>query len=266
MKMRTKITYLILLTIMAIVATAMLQKYPQDPGFHRFADDRNIMGVPNFWNVISNLPFLFVAFYGLSSLNKFNSPFSIKIIQAVLFTGVLMTGLGSAYYHLHPDNDTLVWDRIPMTIVFMSFLCATVSQLIDTKAGAILLAPLVLIGVCSVLWWHHTEILGDGDLRFYAFIQFYPMLFIPLIMILFPGVISKRELRFVVSVIGWYLIAKGLEHFDREIYSITNTISGHSLKHIAAGVATWYIVKIFSRDYDQPRAFRHGAHTSQQLF
>ena len=248
MKFNTRIIYLLLLTAMAIIATAMFPVWPQDPSFHRFADNRTMLGIPNFLNVVSNLPFLFVGSFGLGMLNKFRVPVSLKFILVILFAGILMTGVGSAYYHYAPDNDTLVWDRIPMTIVFMSFLCATISRLINLRAGALIVVPLVLIGVSSVLWWHYLEIQGNGDLRFYGFIQYYPMLFIPLIMILFPNAISKKELRFLAWVIAWYVMAKIFERLDKQIFDAVRFISGHSIKHLAAAVATWYIVKIFSRD------------------
>ena len=50
-------------------------------------------------------------------------------------------------------------------------------------------------------------------------------------------------------VVIWYVFAKLFEHFDKEIYATTGFISGHSLKHIAAAVATWYMVNSFSRKY-----------------
>src|SRR3990172_102797 len=35
------------------------------PNYHNFADQRALWGVSNFWNVVSNLPFLLVALWGL---------------------------------------------------------------------------------------------------------------------------------------------------------------------------------------------------------
>jgi hypothetical protein len=33
--------------------------------YHDFADQRSLLGIPNFWNVISNLPFLFIGGWGI---------------------------------------------------------------------------------------------------------------------------------------------------------------------------------------------------------
>ena len=42
----------------AICGAFLLQPIPQDPAYHAFADDARLLGVPNFWNVATNLPFL----------------------------------------------------------------------------------------------------------------------------------------------------------------------------------------------------------------
>jgi hypothetical protein len=122
-----KIWLLVLLTLTTLVAIFAAPPIPQALSFHHFADDRALWGIPNFGNVTSNLPFLIVAIIGLVTVVRSTAPPAIRATYALLFVGVLLTGLGSAYYHWNPNNDTLVWDRIPMTIVFMSLLAAAVS-------------------------------------------------------------------------------------------------------------------------------------------
>jgi hypothetical protein len=112
-----------------------------------------------------------------------------------------------------------------------------------------LLVPLLLLGTISVIYWHYSELKGNGDLRLYAFIQFFPMLIIPLIFILFKNPENSKGLYLLVWVIGWYIIAKLFEIFDSSIYTYTNVLSGHSLKHIAAAIATFYMVKFFEIKY-----------------
>ncbi len=41
---------------------------PQAAGYHEFADTRIFLGIPNFLNVISNIPFLLVGILGLRFL------------------------------------------------------------------------------------------------------------------------------------------------------------------------------------------------------
>ncbi|HWK02181.1 MAG TPA: ceramidase domain-containing protein [Puia sp.] len=249
MKLISKLWLLGLLTLTAFIVVFTLKPISQDPSFHNFADHRAFGGIPNFWNVMSNIPFLIIGVAGLRLLRKAWGAGAILVVYGVLFAGILLTSLGSAYYHYDPNNDSLIWDRIPMTIVFMSLLSATVAELIDMKLGILLLLPLVLIGVSSVLWWHYTETLERGDLRLYGFVQYYPMLFIPLIMILFRSPTSNKGMRSLILAVAWYVVAKLLEKFDSPVYSTLHFISGHSLKHLAAAVSTWYLVKLFEQKH-----------------
>jgi Ceramidase len=249
MKKGAKFLLLGLCTLIAIIIGVMLNPLPQDPSYHLFADQRTIAGIPNFLNVLSNIPFLFVGIVGLSKLRKSNAAAPINRMYAILFVGIFLTGIGSAYYHYAPDNNTLVYDRIPMTIVFMAFLSATIAAWIDVKAGTRLMIPLLMLGVASVLYWQHTELNRAGDLRLYGFVQFYPMLIIPFIFLLFTSEENNKGLKLLIWVIAWYGAAKIFEIFDVAVYHGTGFISGHSLKHIAAAMATWYIVKFFEKKY-----------------
>ena len=98
---------------------------------------------------------------------------------ALLFLAILMTGFGSAYYHLDPNDQTLFWDRLPMAIAFMAILAMAVGERVDEKTGAILLWPLIAIGVLSLLLWRWT-----GDLRLYGWVQFFPCLALPLLFLI----------------------------------------------------------------------------------
>jgi hypothetical protein len=231
----------------AIVIIFQLSPIPQDPTFHNFADNTGRAGIPNFWNVVSNLGFLIVGLLGFVIVLRANSPFGIKVTYLVLTLSVVLTSIGSAYYHLQPNNDRLVFDRLPMTFVFMAFLSAAISQAISRTWGLILLLPLICLGGGSVLWWNYTEKLGAGDLRFYGLVQFLPMLLVPLIFVLFPPKENRRIWSQFGWIIGWYTLSKIFEHFDSEILQITHVISGHSIKHITASIATIYFIAIYKK-------------------
>jgi hypothetical protein len=42
----------------------------QDQSYHQFADQRELFGIPNFWNVVSNLPFIAVGAVGLLQVRR----------------------------------------------------------------------------------------------------------------------------------------------------------------------------------------------------
>jgi ceramidase len=249
MDRRHKITILVASALVSVLAAFLLAPVAQDPAFHRFADSRAWLKIPNFANVVSNIFFLAVAIAGYWEMARRQINISGKVIYGLLFAGIFLTGLGSAYYHWRPDNDRLIWDRIPMTIVFMSLLAATMAEWVDERAGIWLLWPLVTLGIFSVLWWHHTEELGHGDLRLYGWVQFFPMLCIPLILLMFGKTVGYKGVRSLLWVVVWYIVAKVFEHFDRGIFQKLGFVSGHTLKHIAAAVSTGYLVRMFEEKH-----------------
>ena len=134
--------------LVALIATIlglwMVGPIPQDPTYHDFADQRTIIGIPNFWNVASNLPMLFLGAFGLWR-SLFNWPHRTdlvaRLIPLVLSLGILSASAGSAYYHWAPDNLTLVWDRLPMTLMFMPLFALLIYDFIGKKEGN--LAPCI---------------------------------------------------------------------------------------------------------------------------
>lgn len=236
------------ITTLSLAGVFAVPPIAQPLSFHQFADTRELWGIPNAANVLSNLPFLLIGCYGLRIVASAKVTRAVRMIYGMLFVGVLLTGLGSAYYHWRPNNDTLVWDRIPMTIVFMSFLSATITELVKPAFGYRLLLPLVAVGIGSVCWWHYTETLGRGDLRLYMWVQFYPMIAIPLLLWLYYEPKVKLILPCLVWIVGWYIIAKLFERFDFQVYHFIG-FSGHSIKHLAAAISTWYFVRLFKVKY-----------------
>jgi hypothetical protein len=228
---------LLAVSLGVIIVVAMADPVPQDPLYHVFADQRSMAGVPNFLNVMSNLPFLFVGIMGwrIIATNEETVTPTTKLAWVVFFFGITLTAFGSGYFHLQPNNDTLVWDRLPMTISFMSLVSIIVSEYFSPQLGRQLLIPLLLVGAGSVAWWAYTESLGVGDLRPYAVVQFLPMLLIPFIIILYK---TRSDLaRYVWWMIGFYVAAKVAEQLDDNLFALGNAMSGHSLKHLLASLA-----------------------------
>jgi hypothetical protein len=226
----------------AIAVAFWLDRIPQDPGYHEFADSDALFGIPNFWNVATNLPFLFVGLIGLAWQSRLQVQAS-KTQYLVFCIGVLLVGLGSAYYHWVPSTPALVWDRLPMTVGFMALFSAVIQDRVSERLGRILLWPLVIAGVATIAWWYWSELEGRGDLRPYAVVQFLPMLLIPLMLLLFSG----RGLRaaWLWATLAAYALAKVAEYFDAAIYGATGFLSGHSLKHLLAALAVWWAIRAF---------------------
>jgi hypothetical protein len=233
------------LAILCAASLAMLLFLPpihQDPNYHIFADRRTLLGIPSFWNVVSNAAFLVAAAIGVGAL-KSRSAFTEaweRNAFAVLLVGTAMVAFGSAYYHLRPDSTTLFWDRLPMTIVFMSLFAATLGERMGLRIGRFCFLPLLAFGVASVLYWKVS-----GDLRLYGIVQFYPMIAMPLLLILLPPRYSGSVGLF--ATIALYGLAKLFELFDWQLASIVPT-GGHPWKHLAAAISMMcYVVTVARR-------------------
>jgi hypothetical protein len=229
-------------SLVAVACVLLLEPIPQPLSYHQFADRRSLAGIPNLFDVLSNLPFLLVGLAGLGQLAAGNlqADRGLRPAIALFFLGVVLTSFGSGYYHLHPDNASLVWDRLPMTLAFTGLVTLVVGEYVKVGTGRLLMWPLLLAGIGSVLWWHHTEQLGRGDLRFYGLVQFLPMLLLPLVLFLYPARWTRRGDYWRVG--GWYLAAKLLEFIDRPLFDLTGVVSGHTLKHLAAAMAAWQLL------------------------
>ena len=243
---RTRLWVLIALAIIAIVGVMMLAPIPQPPGYHAFADQRTIWGAPNFWNVISSLPFLIVGVMGTAAIAR-QRLLPVKTLYLIFFAGTGLVAFGSAYYHLAPSNQSLVWDRLPMAIVFMAFFAIIIAEHINARAGRTLFAPLLVLGIGSVVYWHLTEQAGNGDLRPYIIAQFLPMILIPMILLLFPS--RLWQARYIWAVLGSYLLAKLLELADEQVFALGDVISGHSLKHVVAALGAYLFLLAVRRRY-----------------
>lgn len=237
-------------TVALIIMACFLPRIPQPAAYHNFADHRAWLGIPNFLDVVSNLPFAVVGVVGLAFLARRDSAARFHDPRErwpwwVVCCGLLLTAFGSAYYHWAPDNARLVWDRLPMAVTFMALVAAVVAERINVRAGLWLLPVLVGVGIWSVFAWYASELRGASDLRFYALVQVYGVVALPLILVLFP-VRYTRTLDFLAAV-GWYALAKLLEAFDREVYALGHIVGGHTLKHMSAALAGWWIVRMVGR-------------------
>jgi hypothetical protein len=250
---RAGVSLLLILTAVVAVAALLLPPIPQPHSYHMFADRRSFLGIPNFGDVVSNLPFAVVGLWGLVFLLRHGSERNPKhFINAlerwpylVIFGGLLLTAFGSSYYHLHPGNSRLVWDRLPMTVVFMSLVSATIAERVSLRAGLWLLPVLLLIGVGSVLQWYLSELRGAGDLRFYSAVQAYSVLFLLIALLLPPRYTRGSHLAIVAS---FYVLAKVLEMLDKSIFELTgHLVSGHTLKHLAAAGAAYWILRMLTK-------------------
>ena len=210
---RARLVSLIAAAFASGLALLLAGPIHQLQSYHSFADIRTFLAIPNFSNVVSNLPFLWIGIAGVGFIlkqdgSKFTNS-SERWPYAVFFAGMALTFLGSSYYHWRPNDATLVWDRLPMTLAFAALFAAFLNERVTALLGTRLLFALLVFGIASVAYWHWT-----GDLRPYVFVQFFPLLSIPLMLVFFPSSYT-RDADFGFMIL-WYAIAKLLELLDKQ--------------------------------------------------
>jgi hypothetical protein len=227
---------------LGLAIAALAPPEHQLQAYHDFAPS----GPGDLGIVLSNLAFLVVGLWGLrllygGSLGRtlFAVPSERRPFVA-FFAGAVLVTFGSGYYHLDPNDDTLVWDRLAMTVIFMGLFAAFIADRVHRRAGITVMLPTLLaLGAISIAYWDAT-----GDLRAYRLVQLLPIALITLICLLFPGRLTR--FKFAAWMAFWYALATLFEFFDRAVYTVLS-IGGHTIKHLLAAIAC-YIVLVMLRD------------------
>jgi hypothetical protein len=226
--------------VSALLLAGLLWQAPiaQFADYHDLADQRTLLGIPHFWNVATNLPFLLVGAMGLALLRR--RPAGASSAWAALFSGTVLVFFGSACYHLDPSDATLVWDRLPIGIAFMGFFAALIGEhgRVDSR---LLMLPLILFSIAAVYWWRFT-----GDLSLWVWVQLAPMLAIVLALVFLPGRYTHR--RYMAYALACYALSKLLELGDRQLMDWSGgAFSGHALKHLAAAAGVYCFYEMLRR-------------------
>jgi hypothetical protein len=198
---------------------------------HPFVDARTFWGIPNALDVLSNAPLSLAGLWGLLALRGRALPAATQTAAQVFFAGLLLTGLGSAFYHWAPDAAGLVLDRLGMAVTFAGALALAVAERVcPPPAPATLWTTFVLAVVSALLPLSHDNVLP------WAVLQVGGVALIVWSAFQTPaeGAIGIR----IGALIGWYALAKALELGDAAVFHATGErVSGHSLKHLAAALA-----------------------------
>jgi hypothetical protein len=230
---------LLIITVACAAAAFLIPPMAQPQAYHNFADARAAFGIPNFQNVVSNLPFLIAGVWGLLLLMPGRSSFITrgeKLPYAVFFLGALLTSAGSAYYHLAPADDPLVWDRLPMTLGFAGLVSAALAERVNLRLGLRALFPLLVLGVGSVAYWT-----SSGNVIPYGVYQGWSILLIVFLIAFYPPARYDRGGLLIWAAV-WYGLAKLFETFDPQIYRLLGeTVSGHAIKHLLASMGVFAI-------------------------
>lgn len=224
------IAALLVLTLVAMLAPALPASAWHIP---HFVDTRIWLGLPNAGDVLSNLSFLIMGIWGLVRLRARRD---LPVGAGCLFIGLILTCIGSGYYHLDPDApERLVADRLGMAVAFAGFLGVAAGERISIRAGRAVVVLVTAAGLLAA--WAARE-----NLTPWVVVQFGGIaLAVGLALTRArPGALGVP----LAGVIVFYVLAKILELGDAAVFEATgHMVSGHTLKHLAAALAAWPVIR-----------------------
>jgi len=242
-KKHQAVLWTVIAVTFTVVGALVMPAIPQDPLYHDFADTRSFLGIPNMLDVLSNIPLALIGLFGMVFCLRNDEPEpESNRLKILLFATILLTGIGSSVYHWRPDNVSLVMDRLPLSVMLMVVYLVVLADRISPRIAARLVWPVLAAGPASVLYWYWSELQGAGDLRFYGVVQLLPLLLIPATILPLPkGTIRNTT---IWKAFAWYGVAKIAEYMDKPIFEWTGFVSGHTLKHLCAGIAAYCLLAI----------------------
>jgi hypothetical protein len=225
----------LLLGVLALLALALFGPHVALPAhYHAFADQRSAFGIPCVMDVLSNGPFALAGVAGLWQLARTPENALLpaqRTLVALFFAGLLLTTVGSSWYHWQPDDAGLAVDRAGMSLAFAGLLGLAVADRVSDRAGHALAGCVLLLApVAAVLP------LAKGNMGPWAVVQAGGLV---LLAALAVRRVRAGALGFSIgAVIALYAVAKGLEVSDQAVFELTQgLVSGHSLKHVVAALA-----------------------------
>lgn len=225
----------LVLTLIALTTMLVHGPIAQLPHYHDFADARAWFGLKNGDDVLSNLGFALVGLWGLLRLAPLRHEPALAAGWAgyrLFLIALVLTALGSGWYHLAPSDARLVWDRLPIALACAGLLAAVRAETRPGTDARRDVALLALLAVLSVAWWRATDLLGQGDLRPYLLLQFLPLALIPLWQALHGA--PRADRMAFGAALGLYALAKLAELNDHQVLDALGLISGHTIKHLLA--------------------------------
>jgi hypothetical protein len=230
----TPLTALLLLG--ALLFTALYTFFPaipQPPSYHAFSDQRPLFGIPHWNNIWSSLLYIPLGLWGFSVARRLPDR-NARWLWHALFLAIIAIGLGSTFYHLHPNHLRLAIDRLPIAVALMTFLSILVGEEKGSQWGLYLFPFAAGLGILTVAWWIQGETRGTGDLRPYLGLH----LFVWLATLILAFFRKGRPRSLLLATALLFALSKALEYYDAQLFALlAHTIGGHPLKHLSAALA-----------------------------
>ena len=149
--------------LIAVIAACWRRIIPQDPAYHLFADESSMFSPQRAQRTEQpdlhhrDRGPLSIATAGNIRFSKTGSASPTRH-SSLCVAGRRRLGLLSRRSH----NLSLAWDRLPMTVAFMSFFAILLAERVSFRAARMLFPALLFAGIASIAYWYYSEVAGAG--------------------------------------------------------------------------------------------------------
>jgi hypothetical protein len=228
---------------------------------YEFACDGAHAGIPHFWNVLTNVPFVLLGLWQLWRIRRLRAAgTSVSFNWTGLWLSTIGIGLGSGAYHWLLTPLGLALDRLAIAAL-IAFLLAHAADVTlgwgPSRRGSTLLLAACLSTV--VLWmlggtaWVYGALQALGAVAVLA-------AFVRADLRARRGgaalPISPRPLYLFTACYG---LAKVCEILDQQVCDLTGWIGGHPLKHLWAALGLLFLSALMGQRRSAPKAGGNAA-------
>ncbi len=212
-----------------------------------FPCDGPVFGIPHGFNVLTNVPFLFVGVWGLLLLRRAGPLSDPSRRDALgLWISTVLLCFGSGLYHLYLTTFTLALDRICIAGITGFFAALSLTRTRGWTYDVRRTLLLVLGAQGTVVVW----LLGGTSIP-YGVVQAVGGVAVLLLFLQARrrGRVERADVVAVGAFLGLYGVAKLFEVLDAPICELTGVFGGHPIKHLIAAAGLMALGSLTSRDY-----------------
>lgn len=210
--------------------------------------------VQTFLNVFTSLPLSVAGAIGIrKAVERRDEALSATGLPFLTFCfSLILSGVGSIWYHSFPSPANLLWDRLPIALSLASLACGIANLYPGSLWGTKLLGPAVVTTVSTVVYWNVTRLRGHEDLVPYAVAQVAAAMFVCYVSFLqWPHKATSGILRFALLA---YAAGRVLEGMQAVIYSKIGFDFAHPGKHLLMSAACFLMISALSESLPAPEA------------
>lgn len=207
---------------------------------HQYADQRELAGIPNGLDVLSNLPLVAAGAWGWAATRSSRWSTMMRRVWSRFFVSITASGTASLLYHAAPGNFAFALTQLSVAASFALLLLCFLAERVDMRFAGLPACCIACVAAAltAALWWYGASRHGSGDLRGLLLLQTLPVLLAP------AGALTLRGRQTTmydwIAMLCLYGVGQMCDLADVPILQMTGLVGGHALMHLAyAGVAAW---------------------------